>query len=63
VALGDIDGALAEVQMASQNRNPWFFQMLTDPRLRPVHERPEFQSIKAVLDTMEAAVVESQEPD
>jgi DNA-binding winged helix-turn-helix (wHTH) protein/tetratricopeptide (TPR) repeat protein len=63
VALGDIDGALAEVQMAGQNRNPWFFQMLADPRLRPVQQRPEFQSIKAVLDTMEAAAAEVQEPE
>ncbi len=36
VALGDIEGALAELQTASESRCPWFFQMLADPRLEPL---------------------------
>jgi len=61
VALGDLDGALAEVRLAGQNRNPWFFQMLSDPRLKAIHELAEFQEVRAVLDTMEAAGAEEPE--
>jgi hypothetical protein len=54
VTLGDLDAALAELRTAEQSRCPWFFQMLADPRLKPLHARPEFQQMRAVLTRMEA---------
>jgi len=56
VALGEDDAALAELQAAGEDRCPWFFQMLADPRLKPLFERPEFVAMKAVLTRMEASV-------
>jgi hypothetical protein len=36
-------------------RCPWFFQMLADPRLDPLHDSREFQELRAVLTRMEEA--------
>jgi tetratricopeptide (TPR) repeat protein len=55
VALGDLDGALAEMHAAAEARCPWFFQMLADPRMKPLHERSEFAQMRKVLDRMEAS--------
>ena len=55
VALGDQDGALAEMQAAAESRCPWFFQMLADPRMKPLHQRPEFARMQRLLDRMEAS--------
>jgi DNA-binding winged helix-turn-helix (wHTH) protein/tetratricopeptide (TPR) repeat protein len=63
VALGDLDGALAEVREAHEGRSPWFFQMLVDPRLKPLHDLPEFKELQAVLTEMEAAAIEEAEPE
>jgi len=54
VALGDLDAALAELRVAEQTRCPWFFQMLADPRLKPLHGAPEFERMRAILAGMEA---------
>jgi TolB-like protein len=54
VALGDLDAALAELRAAAADRCPWFFQMLADPRLKPLHGRPEFDQMRAILARMEA---------
>jgi DNA-binding winged helix-turn-helix (wHTH) protein/TolB-like protein len=54
VALGDHQAALAELRSAEQTRCPWFFQMLADPRLTPLHQYPQFQEMRAVLTRMEA---------
>ena len=56
LALGDEDNALAELSSAAEDRCPWFFQMLADPRLEPLFERAEFAEMKAVLTRMEASV-------
>ncbi len=53
-ALGDADAALEELRMANENRCPWFFQMLADPRLKPLEGRPEFHALRGVLAKMEA---------
>ena len=53
VALGDLDGAIEALQAAADARCPWFFQMLADPRLKPLHARSEFQKMKPLLDRME----------
>jgi len=55
VALGDHESALSELRAAEQNRCPWFFQMLADPRLKPLDERREFAQMKEILTRMEAA--------
>jgi TolB-like protein len=55
VALGDLDRAMSEFRAANQERCPWFFQMLADPRLEPLCAHPEFAELQAVLPRMEAA--------
>jgi len=55
VALGDADGALAELQTAADLRCPWFFQALADPRFAPLHSRPEFVRIRGILERIERA--------
>ena len=55
VALGDPGLALAELRAANEQRCPWFFQMLADPRLKPLHGHPEFEQLHTILDHMEAA--------
>jgi DNA-binding winged helix-turn-helix (wHTH) protein/tetratricopeptide (TPR) repeat protein len=55
VALGDPDSALTELQAAADARCPWLFQMLADPRLEPLRDRPEFIRMLKVLERMEAA--------
>ncbi len=56
VALGDLDAAIAELRTANSIRCPWFFQMLADPRLKPLHGHPEFIEMQTILTQMEAAV-------
>jgi DNA-binding winged helix-turn-helix (wHTH) protein/tetratricopeptide (TPR) repeat protein len=55
VALGDLDAAIAELQTSNEIRSPWFFQLLADPRLKPLHHRPEFVEMQSILPRMEAA--------
>jgi DNA-binding winged helix-turn-helix (wHTH) protein/tetratricopeptide (TPR) repeat protein len=61
VALGDHDAALAELRTASEDRCPWFFQMLADPRLKPLHGHPEFARMGEILSSMEAAAAQDPE--
>ena len=55
VALGDLDDAVAELQAAAEARCPWLFQILADPRIESVRQRPEIVRIEKVLERMEAA--------
>jgi DNA-binding winged helix-turn-helix (wHTH) protein len=55
VVLGDHDAAIAELQANNEQRDPWFFQMLADPRLKPLHGNPKFEELRAILPAMEAA--------
>jgi len=55
VALGDPEGAIAELQTAAEARCPWLFQMLADPRIETLRDRPEFGRMLKVLERMEAA--------
>ena len=55
VALGDLDSAIAELEVSNQIRCPWFFQLLADPRLKPLRVRPEFIEMQSILPRMEAA--------
>ena len=54
VELGEHDAALAALRSSCENRCPWFFQTLADPRLKPLHGRPEFESMRGILAAMEA---------
>jgi hypothetical protein len=60
-ALGDREGAMAELQAADEDRCPWFFAMLADPRLRSLHDLADFQAMRAQLEYMEHE--ETGEPD
>jgi DNA-binding winged helix-turn-helix (wHTH) protein/tetratricopeptide (TPR) repeat protein len=51
--LGDRDAALAELRAADEDRCPWFFQLLADPRLAGLRDEPEFQRLQARLGEME----------
>jgi hypothetical protein len=54
VALGDHQAALAELRTSWQSRCLWFFQMLADPRLEPLHTYTEFREMRALLTGIEA---------
>jgi DNA-binding winged helix-turn-helix (wHTH) protein/tetratricopeptide (TPR) repeat protein len=62
VALGDLDAAIAELRTANTIKCPWFFQMLADPRLKPLHGHPEFIEMQSILTQMEAAVQKQESP-
>jgi hypothetical protein len=54
LAVGEQDSALEELRAMEEERCPWFFQMLADPRLKPLHGHPEFERMRTILTTMEA---------
>jgi DNA-binding winged helix-turn-helix (wHTH) protein/tetratricopeptide (TPR) repeat protein len=58
VALGNLDDAIAELRAADDARCPWFFEMLADPRLAPLQNRPEFQALRATLEQMERSIAD-----
>ena len=55
LALGELDSAVAELQAAADARCPWLFQMLADPRIEPIRDRPEVVRMQKLLERMEAA--------
>jgi len=61
LALGEPDAALAELRAADASRCPWFFQMLADPRLKPLQGQPEFERMQAILAAMEAEAARDAE--
>jgi DNA-binding winged helix-turn-helix (wHTH) protein/tetratricopeptide (TPR) repeat protein len=54
VAMDEDDAALRELRIANENRCPWFFQMLGDPRMLPLRGHPEFERMRSSLRAMEA---------
>jgi len=56
LALGDADSALAELTASNENRCPWFFQAIADPRLNGLRPRTGFQQLLAIVEQMEAGV-------
>ena len=54
MALGEEELAMIELQAANERRCPWFFQVLADPRLKPLHNRPEFGAMLQIIADMEA---------
>jgi DNA-binding winged helix-turn-helix (wHTH) protein len=63
VALGEHEAALAELSAVEQTRDPWFFQMLADPRLNPLRGYPEFAQMRAILTAMEAEAAQDMESE
>jgi DNA-binding winged helix-turn-helix (wHTH) protein len=61
VVLGEADAALEELRSANENRCPWFFQMLADPRMKPLKGRPEFAALESSLAVMEADAAKAGE--
>lgn len=61
LALGDADGALAELRAAEEARCPWFFQAIADPRLDALRDHPEFVRMHEGLAAMEAAASRERE--
>jgi TolB-like protein/tetratricopeptide (TPR) repeat protein len=55
VVLGNHHAALSELRAAADARCPWFFQMLADPRLNPLHSHPEFNELRSIFTRMEEA--------
>lgn len=55
VALGDHESALNALRIAETARCPWFFQMLADPRLKPLDHHGDFQRMKRVRAQMESS--------
>ena len=53
VAMDEDDAALEELRIANENRCPWFFEMLADPRMQPLRGRPEFERMRSSLRAME----------
>ncbi|MGB8028351.1 MAG: winged helix-turn-helix domain-containing protein [Terracidiphilus sp.] len=62
VAMDEDDAALEELRIANENRCPWFFQMLGDPRLQPLRGRPEFERMRSSLRAMETDALKGEEP-
>jgi DNA-binding winged helix-turn-helix (wHTH) protein/tetratricopeptide (TPR) repeat protein len=60
VALGDHEAALEEVRAADESRCPWFFQMLADPRLKPLAGYPGFERAQGILAQMESSLALAQ---
>ena len=61
LALGEADAALAELRTSEEIRCPWFFQMLADPRLKPLEGQPEFKQMQTILAGMEAEAAREEE--
>jgi serine/threonine-protein kinase len=53
VALGNLEAALEELHVSAEVRCPWFFQMLADPRLAPLHQHPGFFELQAIHTNLE----------
>ena len=66
VAMEEDEAALEELRIANENRCPWFFEMLGDPRMLPLRGRPEFERMRSALRAMEteaeARVEDGDEP-
>lgn len=58
VALGEPDAAIAQLRASMNDRCPWFFEVLADPRLKPLHGHAEFEEMRSLLAVMVAGAEE-----
>ncbi len=62
VAMDEDEAALEVLRIANENRCPWFFQTLGDPRLLPLRGRTEFERMRSLLRAIEADAEKGEEP-
>lgn len=55
LALGNAEASMEELKAADEDRCPWFFLTLADPRLAALQDVPEFQQMRGRLTEMETA--------
>ncbi|WP_420238896.1 winged helix-turn-helix domain-containing protein [Telmatobacter bradus] len=55
VVLGEPDMALEVLRAAGEANCPWYFQILADPRLKPLEDKPDFQRMRLDVEEMEAS--------
>ena len=55
VELGEFDAAIEALSTAEHQHCPWFFELLHDPRLQPLHGEPEFQRLRRLFLQMTSA--------
>lgn len=60
--MGDFGAAIAELHAADEDRCPWFFQILADPRLKELHRMPEFQAMQSRVEGAEDPAGEVANP-
>ena len=48
VELGEYDAAIEALTFAEEQHCPWLFELLADPRLKPLHRETEFQRLCAI---------------
>lgn len=58
--LSEPDEAVKVLKTSVENRCPWFFQFLADPRLKPLHGRPEFEEMRGLLTQMETQAIKAE---
>ena len=54
VVLGEYGAAIEELRNANEPQCPRLFQILADPRLKPLDNLPEFVALKSAWAAMEA---------
>ncbi len=59
LALGNHEAGLGELRKSAEARCPWFFQMLADPRLIPLHDHPGFIELRKIHTNLEAGGVDT----
>jgi DNA-binding winged helix-turn-helix (wHTH) protein/tetratricopeptide (TPR) repeat protein len=55
VELGESDAAIEALVRADKDRCPWLFELLSDPRMRPLHGEREFQRLFSHSRQLESA--------
>jgi DNA-binding winged helix-turn-helix (wHTH) protein len=58
-ALGEREEAVAELHAANDQRCPWFFQILADPRLKLLHGHPGFERLRASVEKPDGSTAEA----
>ena len=48
VELGELDAAIDALTAADEQHCPWLFELLVDPRLRPLHGEAEFERLRTL---------------
>lgn len=54
VALGETKSAIESLRVACEQRCPWYYPALADPRLAPLHSEPDFQQMLNARDALES---------